>query len=145
MNPLQQIVSRPSLCNPSDPPARLKAVNRTRGAVLASSLEVADSGKLRNKGLLGRNGLDPGEGLWIVPCESVHTFFMRFPIDLVYLDRKYRVRKVRSAVGAWRLSVCLTAHSVLELPAGTICATQTERGDQMELLPLSPESETPLT
>lgn len=145
MNPLQQIVSRPSSSNPSEPPARLKAVNRTRDAVLASNLEVADSGKRRNKGLLGRNGLEPGEGLWIVPCESVHTFFMRFPIDLVYLDRKHRVRKVRSAVGAWRLSVCFTAHSVLELPAGTIRATQTERGDQMELLPLSPESETPLT
>ena len=71
-----------------------------RSTVLATRLEVADSGPKRNKGLLGRDGLAPGEGLWIVPCESVHTFFMRFPIDLVYLDRKNTVKKVRSAVGA---------------------------------------------
>jgi len=65
----------------------------------------------------------------------VHTFFMRFPIDLVYLDRKHLIRKVRSNVGAWRMSACLTAHSVLELPAGTIRATRTERGDTIEIGP----------
>ena len=56
------------------------------------------------------------------PCESVHTFFMKFPIDLVYIDKQRKVRKVRHAVPAWRLSACLTAHSVLELPAGTVGA-----------------------
>ena len=77
----------------------------------------------------------PGEGLWIVPCEAVHTFFMRFPIDLVYLDRKKQIKKVRSSVGAWRLSACLTAHSVMELPAGTISETRTERADTIEIVP----------
>jgi hypothetical protein len=101
--------------------------------VLATRLEVADSGPKRNKGLLGRDGLAPGEGLWIVPCESVHTFFMRFPIDLVYLDRNTTVKKVRHAVGAWRLSACLSAHSILELPAGTIRNTQTRPGDTLEI------------
>lgn len=142
MNPFAKIAARSGSSKSAEVPARLKAVNVTRGTVLATQLELAGSEATRRKGLLGRNGLAPGEGLWIVPCESVHTFFMRFPIDLVYLDKKHRIRKVRSAVGAWRLSVCLTAHSVLELPAGTIRATQTERGDQMELVPLSPESET---
>ena len=122
---------------------RLQATNLTRSTVLANFLEVADSGPKRNKGLLGRDGLAPGEGLWIVPCESVHTFFMRFPIDLVYLDRKNRIKKVRSAVGPWRLSACLSAHSVLELPAGTIRATQTQRGDSLEFLPA--ESAAPQT
>jgi uncharacterized membrane protein (UPF0127 family) len=117
---------------PSTPEVRLLVTNPARSTVLATRLEVADSGPKRNKGLLGREGLAEGEGLWIVPCESVHTFFMRFPIDLVYLDRKHRVKKVRSAVGAWRLSACLSAHSVLELPAGTIRATQTEAGDTLE-------------
>ena len=92
--------------------ARLQVTNSSRSTVLATYLEVADSGPKRNKGLLGRDGLGGGEGLWIVPCESVHTFFMRFPIDLVYLDRKNVVKKVRSAVGAWRLSACLSAHSL---------------------------------
>jgi uncharacterized membrane protein (UPF0127 family) len=116
--------------------------NRVRGTVLASRLEVADSGPRRSKGLLGRNGLEAGEGLWIVPCESVHTFFMRFAIDLVYLDRKNRVRKVRSAVPPWRLSACISAHSVLELPAGTVLRTQTQTGDVLEFLPTLRDEET---
>jgi hypothetical protein len=91
--------------------------------------------------LLGCDGLEPGEGLWIAPCESVHTFFMRFSIDLVYLDRKGCVRKLRCAVGPWRLSACLTAYSVLELPAGTIRATGTERGDRLEIVPADQNSE----
>jgi hypothetical protein len=116
-----------------DQETRLTAVNVTRGTLLATKLEIAASGKKRRKGLLGRDGLPPGEGLWIIPCESVHTFFMRFPIDLVYLDRGNRIRKVRVEVGPWRLSACFTAHSVLELPAGTIRATGTRRGDTLEL------------
>jgi uncharacterized protein len=117
------------------PEARLTVTNLSRGTVLATHLELADSGAKRNKGLLGRKGLAVGEGLWIVPCESVHTFFMQFPIDLVYLDRKNRIRKVCHSVPAWRLSVCLSAHSILELPAGTIRDTQTKRGDTLEFTP----------
>jgi len=117
--------------------ARFHVSNVTRGTVLATRLEVADSGAKRNKGLLGRKGLAAGEGLWIVPCESVHTFFMKFAIDLVYLDRKNRIKKVRHAVGPWRLSACLSAHSILELPAGTIESTQSERGDTLEFSPAS--------
>ncbi len=63
-------------------------------------------------------------GLWIVPCESVHTFFMRFSIDLVYLDRSMKVRKVRTSVPPWRISACFLAHSVIELAPGTIKATK---------------------
>jgi uncharacterized membrane protein (UPF0127 family) len=110
----------------------MKVTNLTRNTVLAVCLEVADSGAKRSKGLLGRKGLAPGEGLWIVPCESVHTFFMQFPIDLVYLDRKHRVRKVRSNVPPWRMSACLYAHSILELPSGTIRETKTKPGDVVE-------------
>ena len=77
--------------------------------------------------------LDEGEGLWIVPCESVHTLFMKFAIDLVYLDKNKKVRKVRNAVPPWQLSACLSAHSVLELPAGTAARTGTVAGDQLEI------------
>lgn len=107
--------------------------NLNRDTTLADKLEVAASGPRRSKGLLGRKGLGPGEGLWIIPCEAVHTFFMRFPIDLVYLDRKYSVKKVCAGVLPWRISGCLSAHSVLELPAGTIQKTNTERGDVLEI------------
>ena len=138
MNPFEKIVR--SVGEFLSPPAQaglegpLQVTNVTRGTVLATRLEAAHTGPTRRRGLLGRDGLERGEGLWIAPCESVHTFFMRFPIDLVYLDRERRIKKARSAVGPWRLSACLSAHSILELPAGTIRETQTERGDTLEIV-----------
>jgi uncharacterized membrane protein (UPF0127 family) len=123
------------------PGARLKIVNLTRQSVLADCVEVADRGATRRKGLLGRDGLAGGEGLWIVPCESVHTFGMRFPIDLIYLDRSRKVKKVRSGVPPWRLSACLSAHSVLELLAGTIRTTQTKLGDRLEFSTVDPPAD----
>lgn len=118
----------------------MRVHNLTRQTVLATSLEVADSSAKRSKGLLGRKGLPQGGGLWIVPCESVHTFWMQFSIDLVYLDRNYRVKKVRSAVAPWRMSACLAAYSVIELPAGTICESQTAAGDKLEITPAEAEN-----
>jgi uncharacterized membrane protein (UPF0127 family) len=107
--------------------------NQTRQTVLADAAEMADSSAKRRTGLLKHNRLAPGEGLWIVPCESVHTFFMKFPIDLVYLDKRQKVRKVRRAVPPWRLSLCLSAHSVLELPAGRAAETGTSVGDELSV------------
>ena len=107
--------------------------NQTRKTVLADAVEMADTSAKRRTGLLKHERLEPGEGLWIVPCESVHTFFMKFPIDLVYLDKGRKVKKVRHAVPAWRLSACLFAHSVLELAAGTARQSGTERGDELAM------------
>jgi uncharacterized membrane protein (UPF0127 family) len=112
---------------------RMLVQNETRHSVLAELADVADTSAKRRKGLLGRDSLPTGHGLWIVPCESVHTYGMRFPIDVLYLDRKKRVRKLRRAMLPWRLSLCLSAHSVLELPAGTIEQTKTQPGDQLVL------------
>ncbi len=117
------------------PAAPMRVVNLTRQTEIGRRIEVAGSGESRRKGLLGRTGLAEGEGLWIVPCEAVHTVGMKFPIDVLFLDRKLRVKKVRHAMGAWRLSGCLSAHSVLELPAGTARSSQTSRGDQLEFIP----------
>lgn len=107
--------------------------NQTRSTVLGESVTIADTSATRRTGLLKHERLERGEGLWIVPCESVHTFFMKFPIDLVYLNKERKVRKVRNAVPAWRLSACLFAHSILELPAGTVEETGTQPGDQLVL------------
>ncbi len=144
MNPFErfakgvvEFVSPPAQAGPQGP---LQVTNVTRGTVLATRLEAAHTGAKRRKGLLGRDGLAAGEGLWIAPCESVHTFFMRFPIDLVYLDREKRIKKARSAVGPWRLSACLSAHSILELPAGTIEKTRSERGDTLEIEEVEPSA-----
>jgi uncharacterized membrane protein (UPF0127 family) len=113
----------------------LKIWNLTRRVALAHRVEIADHGPTRRKGLLGRKSLPAGEGLWIIPCEAVHTFGMKFPIDLVYIDRKKRVKKIRSAVPPWRVSACLSAHSVVELASGTVEMTQTRPGDRLEFSP----------
>lgn len=132
---LARLWDRP-MCNASAGPSLCWRVeNPVRSTVLATRLEVADRGPARRKGLLGRVCLHPGEGLWIVPCESVHTFRMKFGIDLVYLDRHKRVKKVRSNVVPGKLSACLTAHSVLELPTGTILDSRTEVGDVLQFAP----------
>ena len=114
----------------------VRVVNQTRNTVLATAADVADTSAKRRTGLLKHERLEPGDGLWITPCESVHTFFMKFAIDLIYLDKKKKVKKVRHAVPPWRLSACLTAHSILELPAGTARQTGTQPGDQLTLDPL---------
>jgi uncharacterized protein len=115
---------------------RMQVMNLTRNTLVAASVEVADSAPKRSKGLLGRKGLDSGSGLWIVPCEAVHTFWMQFPIDLIYLDRELRIRKLRSNVRPWRLSGCLRAHSVLELASGAIRESQVMPGDKLEFSPV---------
>ncbi|MEK7404857.1 MAG: DUF192 domain-containing protein [Acidobacteriota bacterium] len=100
--------------------------------MLAVSAEVADTSRKRRSGLLKHESLPQGEGLWISPCEAIHTIGMKFPIDVVFLDRKRKVAKIRQAMRPGRVSLCLWAHSVLELPAGTLAATGTAVGDQLE-------------
>lgn len=104
--------------------------------MLATRAEVADTSAKRRTGLLKHQRLESGEGLWIIPCESVHTFFMKFAIDLVYLDKNKKVRKVRHAVPPWRASACLSANSILELPAGTAKETGTQPGDELSIEPV---------
>lgn len=110
--------------------------NVDRDSILAEAADVADTSQKRRTGLLKHESLEPGQGLWISPCESVHSFGMKFAIDVVYLDRKKKVRKLYRNMTPWRLSACLTAHSVLELPVGVIETTGTQRGDQLVFEPL---------
>lgn len=114
-------------------PLIVRVRNENRGTVLGEAVTVANTSATRNVGLLKHKSLNAGEGLWIVPCQSVHTFFMKFAIDLVYIDKRKRVRKVRHAVPAWRTSGCLRARSVLELPAGSVAQTGTQPGDQLSI------------
>jgi len=100
--------------------------------VVADRADIADTSAKRRRGLLKHSKLDPGEGLWIAPCEGVHTFGMKFPIDVAFLTRQKKVIKVRPNMVRARLALSLRAHSVLELPAGMLEKTNTLAGDQLE-------------
>jgi len=100
--------------------------------MVADRADIADTSAKRRTGLLKRTGLEPGEGLWIWPCEAVHTIGMKFPIDVLFLDKKKKVLKVRNAMPRWRMAMSLFAHSVLELPSGHAAKTGTVAGDQLE-------------
>jgi uncharacterized membrane protein (UPF0127 family) len=91
----------------------------------------ANTSEKRRTGLLKHESLPKGEALWIAPCEAVHSFWMKFAIDVIYLNKHKRVLKIRRNMVPWRISGCLTAHSVLEVPAGMAEETRTERGDQL--------------
>lgn len=106
--------------------------NLTRSTVLATAAGVAGTSLERKVGLLRHESLPRGEGLFITPCEGVHTAGMKFPIDVLFLSKKRKVVKISAALKPWRISLCLRAHSVLELPAGMAAETATEPGDQLE-------------
>lgn len=112
---------------------KLRVFNKTRGRVLADRADIADTSAKRRTGLLKHTGLAPGEGLWIVPSEGVHTFGMNFVIDVVFLNKQRVVLKTRPHMTRGRISLCLRAHSVVELPAGTLDESGTTKGDQLEL------------
>ena len=117
-------------------PAQGRAFNQTRQAHLATSLALADNHWSRLRGLLGTSPSDfrNGRGLWIVPCRGVHTWAMRFPIDVVYLDRARTVIHIERDLQPWRFApVRMQAASVLELPCQTITETGTALGDRIEI------------
>ena len=114
------------------------ALTTADGSVICESCIVADRMLPRMKGLLGRRDLASGEGMLIRPTSSIHTFFMRFPIDAVFLSRDGEVLKVAKNVGAWRARFCGRAHSVLELPAGEAARRDIAPGARLETRKLAP-------
>jgi len=113
-------------------PVKLLVKNLNRDSVVTTVADIADTSQKRRTGLLKHTHLAAGEGLWIVPCEAVHTFGMKFPIDVLYLSKQKKVLKIRDNMVKRRMSICLRAHSVLELPAGRAAETGTVVGDQLE-------------
>jgi uncharacterized protein len=113
-----------------------QAFNRTRQVYLATELALADTHWSRLRGLLGAsdNEFRGGRGLWITPCRGVHTLAMRFPIDVVYLDRSGTVVHLEQNLPPWRFApVRLKAVSVIELPRQTVASTETALGDKIEI------------
>jgi uncharacterized membrane protein (UPF0127 family) len=115
---------------------RGQAFNQTRQLFLATDLAVADTHWSRLRGLLGvtEDNFRNSYGLWIRPCRGVHTLAMRFPIDVVYLDRAGKVVHLEHNLQPWRFSpIRMHAASVLELPSHTVARTETALGDSIEI------------
>jgi uncharacterized protein len=112
----------------------VSVLNTTRSTVLGERITVAETSLSRMIGLLGKRGLDPGTGLLIIPSQAIHTVCMRFPIDVLFVDRQWRVVYARPAMVPYRLtSVHWKARCVIELPEGVIAQSLTEVGDQLAI------------
>ena len=104
-------------------------LKRENGDLVCDRCVVADSPVSRMKGLLGRSELRSGEGLLLRPASAIHTFFMRFPIDAVFLDRDWRIVGIADGVAPWRTAGRKGAKAVLELPAGESARRGLRPGD----------------
>jgi uncharacterized membrane protein (UPF0127 family) len=114
----------------------VRLINLTRNTVVAERAAVAETPASRRRGLLGTDSLPDGNGLVITSCRHVHTFGMRYPIDVVFVDSSWTVRRVVHNLKPGRLSpLVLRGRAVLELPAGKIEETGTENGDLLDALP----------
>ena len=115
-------------------------VNATKKTTVSDRCHFANNVFKRMIGLLNRKVLAQGEGLLLDRCYGIHTFGMRFPIDVVFLDKELRVIRVVTALPPWRS--CLVKHAVyvLELPVGAIQGSQTSTGDQIQMRALAPDT-----
>ncbi|HUY56807.1 MAG TPA: DUF192 domain-containing protein [Candidatus Micrarchaeaceae archaeon] len=122
--------------------SRTVVVRAADGRVIARRVTVARGFARRLVGLMGRAKLEPEEGLWLVPCNSVHMFFMRTPLDIAYLDRQLRVVHCVPEMRAWRVRLLPVrhAHSTLELAPGTLGRKGITVGEELKI---GPEPETP--
>lgn len=110
----------------------LQVLNSTKNTLVAVECRVADSYFSRLVGLMGKKSLAPFHGLWITPCRDIHSCFMRFEFDAIFVDAENRVLHLVERMKPWRVSKFVKGgRAVLELPAGTIAATGTEVGDQL--------------
>ena len=112
----------------------MPVINLTKNTWLATKIRKADNFITRLVGLLKRSTLGPEEALWLMPSKGIHTIGMKFPIDVVFLDKNNFVLRIVSGMVPNRIGgIKLRAYSVLELPNGTIKKSHTEVGDQLEI------------
>ncbi|MFH1442005.1 MAG: DUF192 domain-containing protein [Candidatus Omnitrophota bacterium] len=111
----------------------MKIINNTKNTILAEEAYIADTVFTRVKGLLGKQSFDEGSALIIKPCNSIHTFFMRFTIDVVFVNSNNAVVKILPKIAPNKISgVYFKAYFAIELPAGTVEKTSTIIGDLLE-------------
>ena len=117
-------------------------VNARTGEVVAAEVEVADTRETRRRGLLGRQSMNPSSALILLPCFSIHTAFMKFPIDAVFVNREGVVVKVARNMGPWRMAASIRARAVVEFAGGSLGPRDMREGDRLYLTADSPRSRT---
>ena len=117
----------------TDGPAVVRLVHNESGHTLAERVEVARSTRARMRGLLGRTGLPPGAGMMIERCSSIHTCFMKFALDVVFLDSGLMVRKIVRDLRPWRFAMSPGACYAVELPAGALSRAPLAPGDTLRV------------
>ena len=122
-----------------DPDTSCELVNSRTGDLVAHEVRTAFDSATRRKGLLGLDGMPTGSALIIAPCSAIHTWFMRFAIDVVFVAKDGRVLKVRERLTPWRMSGALSAHAVVEMPSGSV-SRGTRKGDHLVLRPSKPRT-----
>ncbi|MDE2221692.1 MAG: DUF192 domain-containing protein [Candidatus Omnitrophica bacterium] len=111
--------------------------NLTRQTTVATDVEIARNLWQRTQGLLGREGLPQGRALIIPYCESIHMFFMKFPIDVIFCDRNHKVVGLCANIKPFCMSpIFFKASYAIELPAGSIASSHTQKGDALKCPPL---------
>jgi uncharacterized membrane protein (UPF0127 family) len=113
----------------------MRLVNARTEQPVASTIELATTRATRRRGLLGRDGLPPGAALVLTPCNAIHTIGMRFPIDVVFVDSRGRVRKVVHNLRAWRMAMSPLSRATIEFAAGGLDAGSVKVGDRLYLTP----------
>jgi uncharacterized membrane protein (UPF0127 family) len=111
-------------------------VNTRSGRIVADQLLPALDSATRKTGLLKHTSLPRGTAMIIAPTNAIHTFFMKFPIDVAFVSRTGRVLKIRTAMPAWRMAAALRGYAVVELTAGALAVSETTVGDELALRPL---------
>jgi uncharacterized membrane protein (UPF0127 family) len=112
----------------------MRLLNVRTGQALAERIELATTRAERRRGLLGRHRLPPGFALVLKPCAAIHTAFMRFAIDVIFLDRDGCALRIAHRLRPWRIALALRARSVVELPAGSLQGFDIQRGDRVTLV-----------
>ncbi|HMA34646.1 MAG TPA: DUF192 domain-containing protein [Chloroflexia bacterium] len=135
MNPAAQPSARPQPFTRGRPsPLRLE--NRTRGTIVAHEVRLAVTPWARGLGLMGHPGLAPGQALILQPESSIHMFFMRCPLDVLFLGPDDQVLFLYAGLRPWRISrIVRGSQRVVELPVGSLAASATQQGDQVVLRP----------
>ncbi|HEY9059161.1 MAG TPA: DUF192 domain-containing protein [Pseudobacteroides sp.] len=111
----------------------MKLINKSKGTIISSNLAVADSFIKRFSGLMAKRELPSGSGLLLTKCNSIHMCFMKFSLDIIFIDDSMKVVHLIKAIPPWRVSgIVRSAKSTIELPVGTIDVSSTEIGDLLD-------------